>query len=318
MINHAALQPGIRALQTDTKPEPLNFASTPPEFFELRKVLQQEVELLSGVNSVSRGQPEASLRSGTALALIDQKAMQHASPLIAAYYQALSDFGTLILRTYKRHLDSPKMLFIAGKNRRAHMKAFTGEELAGVDRVVVQSGNPLTRTIAGRTTIAEQLLMAGLIKTPEEYLTVLNTGELKPLTEATDSQVILCQEENEALREGMPARAFITHNHAYHIQKHQAILDSPELYADNQLVTVVLAHILEHVQLMMDPMSQLIGSILGYPNPLALMAPSQPAEKGKASQPKQGGGPAGVASPEGAQMGNSSSQQAAMEGAMIQ
>lgn len=319
-INYAALETGVKVIQSDQEPKPINFTQTPAEFFEMVKILEKENEMLSGINSVAKGQPEASLRSGTALALIDQKAMQFASPLIQGYYTILSDFGTGILLNYKRHADSPRFLYIAGRNKRVHMKAFSGEELSLVDRVVVQAGNPLQRTIAGRTAIAEQLLTTGLIKTPEEYLTVLNTGELKPLTEATDSEVTLCQEENEALRDGLPARAFITNNHALHIKKHQAIFDSPDMYADTNLVLLVQSHIMEHVQLMMDPMSQMIGTILGYPNPLMMMMPSQPAEKGQASQPKKPGGPNGVgaASPQAQGMGNEMTQTAALEGAQLQ
>ena len=47
------------------------------------------------------------------------------------------------------------------------MKEFTGDDLTSVNRVIVDVGNPLARTTAGRVEMAEQLLQMGVIKTPQ-------------------------------------------------------------------------------------------------------------------------------------------------------
>ena len=52
------------------------------------------METLSGVNSVARGNPEASLQSGTALAMVQSQALQFMSGLQQSYIQLIEDVGT--------------------------------------------------------------------------------------------------------------------------------------------------------------------------------------------------------------------------------
>ena len=67
---------------------------------------------------------------------------------------------------------------VVGKNNRPLLKEFTGEKISAINRVVVDMGNPLARTIAGRVQMAEQMLQMQLIKNPQEYFQVINTGKL--------------------------------------------------------------------------------------------------------------------------------------------
>ena len=76
-------------------PQGINFAKTPKEFFNFRDVLSQSMEQLSGVNSVARGQPEASLRTGEALKVLDSKAVQAGTSLLQSYYDSIEEVGTL-------------------------------------------------------------------------------------------------------------------------------------------------------------------------------------------------------------------------------
>ena len=75
---------GLRVLKKNpnTEIEPLNLTSTPAEIFEFLKMLVGDMETLSGVNSVVRGNPEASLKSGAALAMIASQAIQFVLSLI--------------------------------------------------------------------------------------------------------------------------------------------------------------------------------------------------------------------------------------------
>jgi len=110
----------------------------------------------------------------------------------------------------------------------------------------VSSGNPLSKTLAGRLEVAKDLLSNGLVTTPQEYLQVLSTGTLQPLVEAELAVMNLIRSENEDLQDGKPVSSLITDKHDLHIQEHLTLLSSPESRANPQIVALVLGHIQEH------------------------------------------------------------------------
>ena len=258
------LEGGLNLIESDEKPEPLTLLDTPAEVFQFVDVLMQHLEYISGVNSVARGQPEASLKSGTALALIDAKAVQFASGFMAENTRALEDGGTILLRIIRDYAQTERIISVLGRNNRASQQHFTGDDLQNVDRVVVQVGNALTRTLSGRVEIATHLLQQGLIRTPEEYLTVIQTGQMETMLQAENLQLQLLWSENEALRDGIPVYANVLDPHVLHIREHQAVLSSPEIRMDNQLTAIIEGHVMEHMQMLLDPMVQAFQMTLGF------------------------------------------------------
>jgi hypothetical protein len=127
------------------------------------------------------------------------------------------------------------------------MKEFNGDDLDKVTRVIVDMGNPLSRTTAGKVEMAEQLLQMGLLKTPEQYLMVIKTGELDQMTEDTVTELLCIKSENEDLVDGRPVIALLTDQHSLHIKEHKCVLADPDLRQDAQLVQRTLAHIQEHI-----------------------------------------------------------------------
>lgn len=237
------------------KPEPLQLTATAPETFEFISLLERTAETISGVNSVSRGNPESSLKSGNALALVQSMALQYVSGLQQSYVKMIEDVGTGLVNILKDFAAVPRVAMIVGESNRTYMKEFSGDDLSSVNRVIVDVGNPLAKTTAGRVQMAEQLLQMGLIKTPEQYIMVMNTGKLDTMTDGTDRQLLLIRAENEKLVGGESVIAIATESHALHIKEHGDILADPDLKNDPDLVGRVLAHIQEHINLLrsVDP-----------------------------------------------------------------
>lgn len=237
------------------KPEPINFTNTPPEVFNFIGMLERVAETISGVNSVARGNPEASLKSGNALALVQSMSLQFISGLQQSYVKLIEDTGTGLVNMLKDFAAVPRVAAIVGESNRTYMKEFSGEDLSEVNRVVVDVGNPLSKSTAGRVQMAEQMLQMGLIKTPEQYFAVINYGKLESMTDSTDRQLLLIKAENETLLNGGNIMAVATEAHALHIKEHGDVLADPDLKNDADLVSRVLAHIQEHIQMlrMTDP-----------------------------------------------------------------
>lgn len=139
---------------------------------------------------------------------------------------------------------------IAGKSQRNLMREWTKEDLSTISRVVVDMGNPLNRTTAGKVNMAEQLIQAQLIKNPDQYLQVINTGRLEPLTEGTVSENLYIKNENEDMQAGKEARAIWTDQHALHIIEHKTLLANAEARRDPELLQRVFSHIQDHIELL--------------------------------------------------------------------
>lgn len=252
-INPSTLIGGLNLIEYNAqigKPEPLDLTKTPKEVFEFLGMLERVMETLSGVNSVARGNPEASLKSGAALALVQSMALQYISGLQQSYVQLIEDLGTGLIKMLQRFASVPRIAMIGGKKNRTLMKEFTGDDLDKINRVIVDLGNPLARTTAGRVQMADQMIQMGVVTTPEQYFNVINTGELDFMTENTQSELLLIKSENEKLIEGEMIKAVFTEQHSLHIKEHKYVLSDADLKKDPELVARVSAHIQEHIDLL--------------------------------------------------------------------
>jgi hypothetical protein len=129
------------------------------------------METISGVNSVARGDPGNNLHSGAALALVQAQAVQFASSLQQSYVRLVENVGTSLIKILQRYAKEPRIAAIAGKANKANMREFSSEDLTGINRVIVEIANPLSKTTAGRLEIANQLLQMQMIKNPDQYFT---------------------------------------------------------------------------------------------------------------------------------------------------
>lgn len=274
---------GLNLIEYDNKfgkPEGLNLTNTPPEIFKYIEYLEKLMEVISGVNSVARGNPEKSLESGAALALVAAQALQFNTGLQQSYAQLLEDVGTAVVNVLKNYAKAPRLINIAGKANRPLMAEFKGEQIGAINRVSVDMGNPLSRTTAGKIQIADSLLNAQMIKDPEQYIQVATTGRLEPLIEGQQAQLMLIRAENEALADGGQVPALITDDHVLHIKEHQVVLASPEARGNPKVVEAATAHLQQHIQLLMTGDPILLG-FLGQPSLAAPTVPGDPSGNGK-------------------------------------
>jgi hypothetical protein len=283
-INVDFISGGLNIIEgnfTNGRPESLNLTQTPKEIFDFMQILERQMETISGINAVARGNPPSNLKSGNAMALMASMSIQYMSGLQRSYVQLIEDIGTGLVNVLKDFASVPRIAMITGKTNRTEMKEFTGDDLSSINRVIVDIGNPLAKTTAGRVEMAEQMLQMGIIKTPEQYFTVINTGKLETMTEDTQSELLLIKSENERLVEGQSVIAVATDQHSLHIKEHRAVLADPELRFNPELVKRTLDHIQEHLDLLRatDPnmltmiQEQPLGPVGGSP---IAQAPGQP------------------------------------------
>ena len=277
---------GMNLLLYDGKfapPAALNLLSTPGEIFNQRDSYIQAMETISGVNSVNRGNPESSLKSGSALALVASQSLQALQGYQSRYIQLLEDCGTGIIEILKEYATVPRIATIVGKMNTPYMREFKKDDLSNISRIIVDIGNPLSKTIAGKAQIADTLLQYGMITSPDQYIQTITTGRIDNVTDPKQRQMMLIAQENEAMQDGLQVQALMTDNHSLHVQEHKTLLDSPESRRNPVIVQAVLDHITEHTNLAANGNPILFG-MLNYPPPIPPQEP--PPAKGSVSNVK--------------------------------
>jgi hypothetical protein len=205
--------------------------------------------------------------------------LKFASPLTRSYKQLWSDVGTDILRTINAFAspDHERVFAVTGIHGRNAQFKFKGGGLNMVDRVLVKVGNPLSRTTSGRLEIANLYQQAGLIRLPEHLIEVLETGQLDSLVESERSQLQIVRDENEKMLGNEQVIALQTDYHVLHIKEHQSILNSVDVRLNQPHAELVMAHIIAHLKMLMEPGTQMLQQVLGFPIGLPQGLPGGPS-----------------------------------------
>lgn len=276
-----------------------------PEMVEALKLLQGWMEQDAGVNAIVRGDPKG-VTAGVAINLFSAMALQFASPAEAARAKAIEWMVMGIVEAHKRHPDVPRDLAIVGKSKQTQLKTFYGRDIEGIDRVDVDMGNPMSRTVAGRLQMLQAMRQDGAPIPPEMAMQILSTGNMETVIGPETDELNLILAENEQLAEGHLVPARPGDDHLLHLQRHRLVGANPELRFKPGGLQALDEHEQMHVQLWLDgdmvlkiakgglPMGPMVPPMAA--GALPQMAAGQPTTPGKGAPPPPGA-PRGRAPP---------------------
>jgi len=253
-ITSSMLEGGMNLIQVDkgyALPQSLSLMATPPEMYQLTTFLERIMETISGVNSVARGNPDDSLKSGVALGLVQSMAIQFMSGFQQSVINFMEDLGNHVLSLYKSYANTPRIVSIAGKDKINDIRRWAASDLSLVHSVYVEPVDPMSQTVAGREARAEKLMNAGQVS-GYEYLTVATTGQLEPLYKREMAELNYIRCENEKIQNGEYVEVLITDNHQIHINEHLTMTFDPDFRTKSQMPgspeEKIMQICLEHIQ----------------------------------------------------------------------
>lgn len=237
----------LRYTNGSDKPQLLDLLNIPNVLTNVAEMLKTSMEELSGINSVTRGNPAENISSGSMAALVQSMAIQFNSAEERTYTFNLEAIGTHLLNIYKRCATEEQIITIAGQDERWTTQRFKGKDLENVLRVQVKTASAMSKTLPGRKEIADQLLNAKMIRDPSEYLSAIETGNLSPLFRSAVDQQAIVKNENERMSRGEEVVVLLWDHHGLHVRDHLCELNTQTRYAP-ELREVLEKHIHEHVQ----------------------------------------------------------------------
>jgi hypothetical protein len=278
-----------------SEPKPLQLTATPAEIFKNTEGIEGAMQKLMGLNSVVTGDPDQNLKSGVALGRLQAMAVQFNSNFQKAWAYLLEDTGSFLLKLIKHNARTERLASISGKHNKGAMASYTGENISKIDRVVVDLGNPLSRTVAGRIEMADKFIERNMIDA-KEYIQVVMTGQIDSVLEHEESELELIRKENESMMDGSPVRAIVGDSHLLHAKEHKCVINDPMLrnlaaQGDEMALSIietVTMHIQEH-EMLHSTQTPFWGMISGEPPP-----PMPPPQMGPPMDQGMPPGPEGV------------------------
>lgn len=281
-----AINGGMRILEyTDVAPQALNLAQNAAGSFDFLGLLRSTQELVSGINSAQRGDPDANVKTAKQQGMLQALAVQYANGMQASYSQLLEDIGNFLLKLFQIFATTDRVTSLIGKDRIARRLTWTGASWGDIDSVVVEQVDPAMRTLGYRTDQAAFLTDRGLITDPVGYMTVMTTGNLNTLIEPELQEDSLIRQENSKMLRGQDTQALVTDDHAKHIKRHKMLLDSENVRASEPLLAVVLAHQQQHLD--MQKALQMQAQGMGGEAPADTAGEMESAQPSEAAPPPQ-------------------------------
>lgn len=285
-------------IQGGGKPEPLQLTQTAPETFKFADMIEAQLMKLAQLNNALIGEPNPGMTAGNAIATLTYNALRFMDSYIKAYAMALEGSMTKAIKWYSKFATAPMIVSIVGKHNKNQSKEFVGKDLGAVSHVKLELQSPLMQNIGGRFEIAEKLTPLGIIKRPQQMISILEGAPLRSLYEDELSENDLIQQERDMLFDGKMPQLVKTQDHPAHIRDHAAMLNDQTMLQQHGSVELILQHIEAHLQAEMalnnSPEDQMLRAIVRTG-----VAPTPPPPPPQAPpQALQQGGPMGPGGPQ--------------------
>ena len=230
-------------------PKALQLTQSAPETFKFLDLLHSHLQQVANSSPALRGNPPPGVTSGTAFATLSANAIEFMKGTSKAYFSCMQRTMEHAINATQKFAKIPQEVVMKGKNNMAQVKEYTGADLKNIHSLTITLQNPIMQTLAGRIEVSDKLMQTGMIKTPQDYFTIMDGGDISNLTdnETTENDLVLA--ENEMLSDGQEVLALWSDNHAYHARKHKKLLDDPNVRLYSDKIEAIQNHIFEHVRL---------------------------------------------------------------------
>lgn len=264
-------------------PSIITFPANPPEVYGYRDQLREEMQQISGIHGVSRGEPPPGIRAGIALQFLEEQEQQRANASIVKH-------NDLIVRVNRKAISvagdyyktkpvdkggDGRMLRILGANNQYEIETLEDVNLSRPYDITIQNSTALAESRAGRIQQVIDLVqnIPGLLS-PEQIADMLDLASPGKFYDVTTAALRAAESENERMLKGRPVPAPTTfEEHLAHWRAHVIPLQSRRFKQDvpREAQELFFDHIMAHEALMLkDAMEvpergQQIRALAGFP-----------------------------------------------------
>jgi hypothetical protein len=232
-------------------PAPVPGLQMPSQIENLLAGLRDQIMDISGQSEVARGRVPSGVRSGVAVAYLQEEDDTKIAPTVATMEEAIALMASMVLERFAQFYGFPRILRFYRRDGSFDVRKFKGADLKNNTDVICQAGSAMPKMKAARQQYALELATLGIIKDPKKLQEMLELGAGEPDDE--DKAVAQADRENnmmmfgvwrvqtnldtegtevsdrarfERLHTAVPVKAW--HNHPIHIARHTSVMMNEE------------------------------------------------------------------------------------------
>src|SRR5215471_137586 len=221
-------------------PQPIQGLSMPPQIESLLAGMREQILDVSGQSEVTRGNVPTGVRSGVAVAYLQEEDDTKLGPTIENAEMATALLGSLTLSRFGQFYTENRIIRFYRRDGKFDAMKFKGADLKNNTDVVCQAGSAMPKSKAARQQYTLELVSLGILTDPKEIKEELDLGAGEP--DNQDKSIAQADRENNVMLHGMdmglfhisetgddndiqklvatavPVKAWM--DHAIHIQRH--------------------------------------------------------------------------------------------------
>jgi hypothetical protein len=193
--------------QGPVPPTMLQTAPNPPEAYNFRNQLREEMGQIYGVQGVSRGQPPKGITAAVALQFLNEQEQERNSTTVIKHNDMIKDLAKLTIAVCGDYYepDDGRMLRIVGKNNKYSIRHFDSANLHKNYDIRLELGSGLPESKAGKVQrIVEIMQMKPDLLSNERWLDLLDLGNTDKMNSLLTVAVRAAESENEDIMAGRP------------------------------------------------------------------------------------------------------------------
>lgn len=228
-------------------PQPVAGLQMPSQVENLLVGLREQILDISGQSEVARGRVPSGVRSGVAVAYLQEEDDTKIAPTIENMEEAIAKMGSLTLERFSQFYYLERILRFYRRDGIFDVRRFKGADLKNNTDVICQAGSAMPRSKASRQQYTLELISLGVLKDPHKIEQMLELGQGEP--DDQDKAVAQANRENNMMLYGVwgpqtqqtetddeekfarlaaavPVKEW--HNHTVHIARHTSVMMDEE------------------------------------------------------------------------------------------
>lgn len=279
------------------RPEQVNIAPPGEIHYRLLEYALKDIEDGSAQHEVTQARAPSGVRSGTAIAQLQEQDDQMLAPTFLTFEHAFSRLGAMALKLLAQNATEDRILSIVGKDKEIETMVFSGKNLLGQNAdkpgvdyfdVECQMGSQLPLSRQGRIDYVVQLVNSKILDPVGDRKLILRALELgteEPVFNEEQLDRQTARRENLQLTQGMMVMTNDWDNDEVHLEEHTRYEKQPEFQKLAQGDPVLVQRFAQHKYMHALRAQQIAAMRAGTMQ----QAPASPATEEQGQAPGAGG-----------------------------
>lgn len=231
------------------KPETVNLGPIPADASEMRQVILEMIDRISGAQEILRGN-SGGAETGVAMSFLEERAVGPLRPIIQNHAKVLDDVIRYGTEMAKLQYDDGRLIRMRGESGAIQVKEFRVEDAGTGADVRLHAVKNVGRSRASQMAEVNEAAAMQMIN-PDEYQRLAQFGDMQAQFDELSPHRNMAVNEHDTLRRtGDMPMPLQTEKHKVHIEEHTKEINSRKMRDPNDpAIGVLLQHVDIHEQL---------------------------------------------------------------------